>query len=292
MSSARHSSDIAGTSKTRSPAAKGTVNDWPRRTLYGTLLALAAVVVTLVGGYIFAGFVAIAALAAAREWHRLVGTSHYGLEFAVSALAIGAALACTASFAPNVWPAAILASGAVLAAAMAAFRGASVLWSGMGALYIGVPAWSLVALRLDVPDAGWVVLGIFLVIWSADTGALIVGRLVGGPKLFPALSPNKTWAGLAGGLLLPAAIGAGYVTLLGGSAARAFALALLLAMAGHAGDLFELWVKRRVGCKNSGELIPGHGGVLDRLDFTLFVAPLASGLVFLFGIARLCGVHP
>ncbi len=291
MSSARHATDIAGTAKAPSTAEKGRANEWLMRALYGVLLALVAVLVTLAGGYVFAGFVAVAAFAAVWEWHRMVGVPRYGVEFFVSSVAIGAALACAVLSVRNAWPAAILVSGAVLTTAVAAIRGAPVVWSGMGALYIGVPAWSLVALRLGGPYAGWIVLGVFLVIWSADTGALIAGRLVGGPKLFPALSPSKTWAGLAGGLLLPALIGAGYVTLLGGSTGRAFGLALLLALAGHAGDLFESWVKRRVDRKDSGELIPGHGGVLDRLDSTLFVAPLASGLVFLFGIARLLGVH-
>jgi phosphatidate cytidylyltransferase len=276
-----------------SASAPGTIApaDWSRRALYGALLALVGVLVTLAGGYVFAGFVTIAALAAVREWHRLVGTERWGREFFASAAAIGVALTSTAIFPSAVWPLAILLAGALLAAAMAATRGGSLLWSGMGALYIGVPAWSLVALRLDVANSQWAVLGIFLVIWTGDTGALIVGRLLGGPKLIPALSPNKTWTGFAGGLLFAALFGAIYVAILGGNPAIAFVLALLLALTGHTGDLFESWVKRRVGRKDSGELIPGHGGVLDRLDSTLFVAPLASGLVFLFGIARLFGGH-
>jgi phosphatidate cytidylyltransferase len=253
------------------------------------LLALIAVLVTVAGGRVFAGLVAVAALAAVREWHRLVGTPRYGREFAVSAVTICAALGCAVLFPGNAWPWAIFASGALLAAAMAGTRGAAVLWGGLGTLYIGVPAWSLVALRLLPPSGEWVVLGVFLVIWTADTGALVVGRLIGGPKLFPSLSPNKTWAGFAGGLLLPAATGSVYAGLLGASPGKAFALALLLASAGHAGDLFESWVKRRVGRKDSGGSIPGHGGVLDRLDSTLFVAPLAFGLVFLFGTADLFG---
>lgn len=290
MSAAQQASGAAPTASPRA-VPKPAVHEWPTRALYGALLALVAVLVTLAGGYVFAGFIALGALAAAREWHRMVGPSRWAREYCVSAAAITAAIVVAALFPPNAWPAAILVSGGLLAAGMAATRGGSVAWSGLGPLYIGIPAWSLVALRLDVPHAEWIVLGTFLVIWSADTGALVVGRLLGGPKLIPSLSPNKTWAGLAGGLLLPALLGSVTVAALGGSAGRAFALALLLALAGHIGDLFESWVKRRVGRKNSGELIPGHGGVLDRIDSTLFVAPLVSVLVFLFGIASLIGVR-
>lgn len=288
---ARHATGIAGSSTARSAGTQHFGNDWTTRALYGSLLALAAILATLVGGYFFAAFIAAGSLAAAREWHRMVGTARWGREFVASTVAICGALACAAVFPYSVWPLAILVAGAMLAAGMSATRGASIVWSGLCALYVGVPAWSLVALRLNVPKAEWIVLGIFLIIWTADTGALIVGRLVGGPKLIPSLSPNKTWAGFAGGLILPASAAATCVGLLGGSALRGFALALLLSLAGHAGDLFESWVKRRVGRKNSGELIPGHGGVLDRIDSTLFVAPLASGLVLLFGLARLIGVH-
>lgn len=291
MSAARQITGISGSSAARSADVKRSASDWTTRALYGSLLALAAVLATLAGGYLFAVFVAAGSLAAAREWHRMVGTARWGREFVVSTVAMSGALACAAVFPQSVWPLAILMAGAMLAAGMAATRGASIVWSGLCALYIGVPAWSLVALRLDVPKAEWIVLGIFLIIWTADTGALIVGRLIGGPKLIPSLSPNKTWSGFAGGVLLPALVAAIYVGLLGGSAVRGFALALALALAGHAGDLFESWVKRRVGRKNSGELIPGHGGVLDRIDSTLFVAPLATGLVLLFGVARLFGVH-
>ena len=160
----------------------------------------------------------------------------------------------------------------------------------VGGVSIGVPSWSLVALRLQVKGGLWIVLGIFLVIWTADTGALIVGRLSGGPKLVPTLSPNKTWAGFVGGVVLASVAGAVYVAVLGGSAGRAFAFALLFALAGHAGDLFKSWVKRCFGIKNSGALIPGHGGVLDRLNSTFFVAPLAAALVLGLGTGVLFGV--
>ncbi len=121
----------------------------------------------------------------------------------------------------------------------------------------------------------------------------IAGRpLLGGPKLSPLLSPNKTWAGLCGGLILPSLVAAFYVFAFGGIAWRGFAVGLVLAAAGHLGDLFESWIKRRVGRKNSGELIPGHGGILDRVDSTLFAVPLAAALFHFLGAAQLFGIAP
>ncbi len=263
----------------------------PLRVLMGALLALAAVFVTLAGGYFFAGFVALAAVAATREWHRMVGTASYGREWTVTSIAIATALTASILTSNVALPLTVLAGGALFAAAAGAGKGAPAVWSGLGALYIGVPAWSLVALRIHVPQAQWIVLGVFLTIWTADSGALLVGQAVGGPKLVPSLSPNKTWSGLIGGVILPALAAAGYASVCGGSAARSAMVGLALAVAAHSGDLFESWVKRRVGRKNSGGLIPGHGGVLDRIDSTLFVAPVATALVYVFGAAQLFGVR-
>jgi phosphatidate cytidylyltransferase len=288
MSTARPATDAARAKDARS----GVSHEWPARALFGVLLALAGVFFTLAGGFLFAGFTAVAAMAAVREWYRMVDTAHSGRDWAIGAVSIAAALACAAAFPRSGWPLTILASGMVIAAAFGAWRGTVKIGSALGILYIGVPAWSIVALRLVPPGGEWIVLGVFLVIWTADTSALIVGYTLGGPKLIPALSPNKTWAGFVGGILVPGVAAAIYVSILGGSGLRGFALGLLLAVAGHAGDLFESWVKRRVDRKNSGGLIPGHGGVLDRLDSTLFVAPLAAVLIFAVGAAPLFGVHP
>ena len=273
------------------PQSQRTTNELLLRVLIGGLLAAIAVGATVVGGYLFAGFVAIAAVAAAREWHRMIGTDRYGREWIATSLSVTAAIVAVVMSQNALWPVGILFAGALLAATLGATRGAPLSWSGFGPLYLGVPACALVALREDAAHAEWIVLGIFVVIWSADTGALVAGRMFGGPKLIPSLSPSKTWSGLIGGLALPAIFAAGFVSAFGGSGLRGFALGLLLAAVGHSGDLFESWVKRRVGRKDSGKSLPGHGGVLDRLDSTLFVAPLAALLVFVFGVSQLFGVH-
>jgi phosphatidate cytidylyltransferase len=137
---------------------------------------------------------------------------------------------------------------------------------------------------------GWIVLGVFIAVWAADIGALFVGRLIGGPKLAPALSPNKTWAGFWGGVIFAGLAETLYVAVLGGPIANALIFGAFLALVGHAGDLFESWVKRRFRAKNSGTMIPGHGGMLDRVDSLLFAAPVAAGLVFLVHFDPVVGV--
>jgi phosphatidate cytidylyltransferase len=265
--------------------------EWPLRAFSGLLLALAVLGSNFAGTYFFAAFVGLIALAGAREWHRMTcGGQSYALEILFTGAAIILALAILVSTTHPAWAAGILAGGALLSALAAYRHGNSVRWNGAGPIYVGVPALCLAALR--GAHGPWVIIGLFITIWSADTGALVFGRFVGGPKLAPGLSPNKTWAGILGGILAPAASLAMYILLLGGSGWSAVFLAVLLALAAHAGDLFESWLKRRVGLKNSGGLIPGHGGVLDRIDSTLFVVPLAAVLVFVFGVDLLCGAHP
>jgi phosphatidate cytidylyltransferase len=135
-------------------------------------------------------------------------------------------------------------------------------------------------------------LGILLAVWSADTGALFGGRFFGGPKLVPTLSPNKTWAGFICGTFAAGLVEALFVGLLGGSAVAGLSFGVIIALVGHAGDLFESWVKRRFQAKDSGALIPGHGGVLDRIDSLLFVAPVCAFLVFFAGLNPFQGPSP
>jgi len=152
------------------------------------------------------------------------------------------------------------------------------LTPAFGVIYIGLPAVSLIWLR-DSADVGrGDVLFVLLVVWATDIAAYLAGRLIGGPRLAPAISPGKTWSGAAGGL-----IGA---LLVGWSAAPGLAmlpLAAVLSVAAQAGDLMESGLKRRFGVKDSGKLIPGHGGLLDRLDGVLTAAPAAALLALAAG---------
>jgi phosphatidate cytidylyltransferase len=122
------------------------------------------------------------------------------------------------------------------------------------------------------------------IVWATDTAAYFAGRPIGGPKLAPRISPNKTWAGLAGGVLASAAIGV--VFALSTSILTPWLVVFIsagMAVVEQAGDLFESWVKRRFGVKDSGTLIPGHGGVLDRVDGLLAVATSVAILTMLSG---------
>jgi phosphatidate cytidylyltransferase len=153
-------------------------------------------------------------------------------------------------------------------------------WRILGLLYVALPCASLIWLRnLDMGRV--LVLFVLLAIWATDIGAFFAGRLIGGPKIAPSISPNKTWAGLGGGALASAiicAIGGGFTpyptTTLG-----CIILGIVLAIVAQAGDFFESWLKRRSGVKDSGTLIPGHGGLLDRVDGLTFTMPLFALLV-------------
>jgi phosphatidate cytidylyltransferase len=122
----------------------------------------------------------------------------------------------------------------------------------------------------------------FLIVWATDTGALVFGKLIGGRKLWPAVSPGKTWAGTIGGSLTAAFVFALYILFFGFPVGAALAFALALSVVAHLGDLLESWVKRRFGTKDTGGLIPGHGGVLDRMD-SMFAASVVLALLVFWG---------
>ena len=167
----------------------------------------------------------------------------------------------------------------------------SVRWKLAGVAYVAVPCASLVWLRNatiagDAYAGTHIVLYIILVVVATDIGAFFAGRRIGGPKLAPIISPNKTWAGLGGGVISAAIIGGFYssFTPYPPSVIACMDLAALLAVISQAGDLFESWLKRRVGIKDSGTLIPGHGGVLDRVDGLVFTLPVFTWFLYLAGM--------
>ena len=149
-----------------------------------------------------------------------------------------------------------------------------------GLLYIGLPSFSLVWLRGE-PAGLSLILLTFAVVWSADIAAYAVGRTVGGPKLWQSVSPNKTWAGFAGACLAASAAAVAVGPYVHVAPLRAAIAGLLLGALAQGGDLFESALKRRAGVKDSGTLLPGHGGVLDRLDSLIPVAPAVAGAVAL-----------
>lgn len=263
---------------------------WITRPVFGILLALFALfVVSLPPGYL-ALVLALGTIIAAGEWHRCVGAnSSQKLEVLIAAATVAlaeAVLLYTQQFA--------FAALAVIAGAGLAFAAARAekhpLWQAAGVLYLGLPALSLLLLQAFAERGVLLVIGLLLIVWATDTGALVCGKLIGGPRIAPRLSPGKTWAGTIGGSVVAAMVYAGYIRFLGGSALAAALFAFAFSFVAHGGDLFESFVKRRFGIKDSGSAIPGHGGVLDRMDSTLASAPVMALLVFVLHFKPLFGL--
>ena len=187
-------------------------------------------------------------------------------------------------------PVLVVIAGGFAAAGLAAqglfivMGGALLIWWTLhrpllaaGLLYVGLALVALLWLRgWTAVEGRWAVLFVVLVVWASDIGAYAAGRLLRGPKLAPALSPAKTWSGAVGGLV--AAIIVGELAAAGPGMAAGM-VAALLSVVCQAGDLLESGIKRHVGVKDSGRLIPGHGGLLDRLDGLLAAAPVAAIVV-------------
>jgi phosphatidate cytidylyltransferase len=234
-------------------------------------LILAAV---YVGRWEFAVIVGLLAVLGVDEWLRLVlrrpppGWARAAAAIAIVAVTI--ATGCAGAIAGLV----VLAAATVLFDIAVNLRlGTPGRMPGLGLPYLGLTVVALLHLRQD----GWQpVLWLLLVVWATDIGGYIFGRWIGGPKLAPRLSPKKTWAGLIGGAGLAAVAGAAAIAVLhrAGAAVPAALGAALLAVVAQAGDLAESAIKRHYGVKDSGTLIPGHGGVLDRIDGLLAAAPV------------------
>ncbi len=264
------------------PAVADTDRDKLRRRILSAMV-LAPVVVVLIylGGWPFTGAVALAAVLMTVEWERLTGnasTAMTALQAAVLVLAIVLVDLMALSYAIS---AALL--GALLLGAIGRLRGRNAAWLVLGTVWLALPCIALIWLRRQ-PDLGLATtIGIFLAVWACDTGAYFAGRAIGGPKLAPKWSPKKTWSGLGGGVLAAAAVGAIWAGWTNAAPVLFVILAAAaLAVVAQIGDLAESAVKRNFGAKDSGHLIPGHGGLLDRVDGLLFAAPTAA-LLTLFG---------
>lgn len=150
---------------------------------------------------------------------------------------------------------------------------------GFGIAYVAFPALALLFLRGQA-DGRLLTLWALATVWLTDIGAYAAGRSIGGPKLAPSVSPNKTWAGLIGGVVAALVLGL-LLWRFGGLPLQLAFASPILAVIAQIGDLYESWLKRQAGVKDSGKLLPGHGGVLDRLDGLVPVAPAAAGLILL-----------
>ena len=253
-----------------------------QRIVSGIVLGVAAIVAAILGGWPFVGLVLVAVVIMAIEWARLAGAGE-GRTMLAAATAIVPALSVlmlTLGAPHAATP--FLVVGALAVAALAVLRH----WCGPmraagGVLYIGVPALALVWLRATTTAGAQHLLWLLIVICATDICAYLVGRGVGGPRLAPRISPGKTWAGLLGGVVGASLCGALAAQALGAGFGFAALVGAGLAVVGQAGDLFESALKRRAGVKDSSHLIPGHGGLLDRIDGLVFAAPAFAALVWM-----------
>lgn len=249
----------------------------------GTRLVVAIALIGLAAAALWAGgvgfwlVVTVIAILMIGEWAALAGANDRGRKLSQYALSVPlAAMAPGLAAGPG-----FLALGLVFGAA---FFLAAVTRSGRlggGALYAGLPVLALVWLR-EQPDGLLLTFWAMALVWACDSGAFFAGRAIGGPKLAPRVSPNKTWAGFIGGVAGATLFGFALVALFGLPIALAAATPVLAVLA-QLGDLYESHLKRQAGVKDSGNLLPGHGGVMDRLDGLVAAAPTAALLVMAFG---------
>ena len=249
------------------------------RVLSAAILAAIALSTTYLGGWPFFGLVTAAGGIALVEWMRI--TDHSETLVLVLSLVAMIASAVAAMFGQTAYALAVVCLFAGILWCYSSFRGTQGRWVAIGFLYVTGPVVSLVYL-MEVQGRA-LIFWIFGIVWAMDIGAYICGSVIGGPKLAPRLSPNKTWSGLVGGALCAAfvAVVLGELFSLGSSFHLSLAGAFLAAWS-QIGDLLESGFKRRFHVKDSGRVIPGHGGVLDRIDSLLFTAPLVAFLFWSF----------
>ena len=266
--------------------------DWITRPVFGVLLIAVWLAAIFAGRPYVEIVVAAAVAAAAREWHRMTGGGRFAVELAVTTGTVWLAL-LTYLFWPDkrVLPL-VLMAGTLLVLAVSLLRRGNPLWQAGAVFYLGLPSLALLMLRDIRPHGIWIVVGLFLIVWATDTGALFVGTTVGGPKLAPVLSPKKTWSGTIGGIVAAAAAQAVFIAILGGHVPAAAAYGASIGVVAHLGDLFESMVKRHFHMKDSGSSIPGHGGVLDRVDSTISSTVAVAVAVFAFHLDPLFGALP
>jgi len=250
--------------------------DLPVRAAAGVTLMVGALALAWAGGFPFLAFWAVAAVLVLWEWTRMTGGDHLWERVGAGALALivasplalhaHAALACGA-----------LVLGAMASAAVAAPARRAAAFGGV--IYAGVLVVGLNLLRAS-PEYGLAaILWLFALVWGTDVFAYFGGRLIGGPKLWPSVSPGKTWSGALVGALGGAALGVALAWMAAPPpvpAGAMFGLGLAVSAVSQLGDLFESAMKRRAGVKDASRLIPGHGGVMDRLDGFIFATALAS----------------
>lgn len=258
------------------------LTDLGPRLISALVIAAVGLLLLWLGGWWTTGMVLALAVILVWEWRGVTcgAEAAKGLG-AAHPVAAAVATVLTAHLWGIEWAMAVAVPAAAASAAVDAFTGRSWRWGFGGVLYISVAAATFAALRRE-PEYGFdTTLWIALVVVATDVGAYFSGRLVGGPKLWPRVSPKKTWSGLGGGVLLSALVGFFFSwSTTGTYFYEVCAVSMLAAVVSQGGDLAESSVKRHFGVKDASALIPGHGGAMDRLDGFLAATLVAGAATF------------
>jgi len=253
----------------------GGFGDLGPRVASAVVLVAAATATAFYGGPVFAGFWLLVACAVVWEWQGLIGGERLLARAGLGCLSLAAAVILAHNHA---LPAALILVG-LLCVAVGLLAGPDRrIWASSGVLYAAALALSVDLLRSG--DKGGIAIAwLFAIVWGADVCAYFGGRLIGGPKLWPRVSAGKTWSGAVVGALGGAGLGAFVAHAFADASAGPMSLVSLAAVIlSQLGDLFESAVKRRFDVKDSSRLIPGHGGVMDRVDGFIFAAVFAAAL--------------
>jgi phosphatidate cytidylyltransferase len=266
------SADNAAPQALKSASAKAKPNDLPIRVVSAAVMIVVSVCCAWFGGLGWAILAAFVMGGVAYEWGRMISPDATLLWLRALAAAV-----CGVCFVmlPRAYEA-IAAFGFFIT--LFGWSKKAGFWAIIGTLYLAASGWALAGLRGGDEPGRTLLFGLFAICWATDSAAYAVGRTVGGPKLFPAISPNKTWSGSFGGTIAGILAGILYSQLSHTSLLSWAIIGWVLALACQGGDLLESLAKRYFGVKDASGVIPGHGGILDRLDGHLSAA---SALVFL-----------
>ena len=266
---------LPGDSANKAAAASASARNLKQRVGSGIIMALLALTLVYAGPVPTALMVLVAALVMCWEWGHLVRGLSADLAFGVHAVSVAIAIGLMTG-AQSVFALVALFAGTLLVMVLT-FKNRPLL-SALGVPYVGLAAIALIFLRLDGGYGFAAVIFLIMIVATTDTMAFVFGRSIGGAKLWPSISPNKTWAGFLGGVSSSALVSAAFASLLpGASSLRLGIFGLLLGIIAQGGDLAESALKRFLGVKDASSIIPGHGGVMDRMDGVVTVA-VAAGI--------------
>ena len=266
MSEGQATPAVAGEQATRNLAM---------RVAAALVLAPLAIAIAYAGGWLWTMLVTLTAIGLYFEWLTVVGARTPRLVMAgAAALAMAGLLLATGRIDASILVLVVGLAGVIVVSPDRR------LWTATGFCYAAAAEVASVLVRHDQAHGFVALILILLVVWVTDIGGYFAGRGIGGPKLWPRVSPKKTWAGAIGGFAASLAVAAGFAAIGLGKTGPMLLLGAVLSIASQLGDLFESAVKRRFGVKDSSHIIPGHGGLLDRLDG--FVAAIVLAAIFGF----------